>query len=61
MNEKNGYGTSKFASGGKYQGQWKMGAEEGNGKRLYPDGCVWRVLGSETPTLIPVTLTLFFL
>ena len=39
-NVKDGYGTSKFESGGRYQGQWKRGAEEGNGKRLYPDGCV---------------------
>jgi hypothetical protein len=40
QNVKEGYGTSKYASGGRYQGQWKMGMEEGNGKRLYPDGCV---------------------
>lgn len=35
---KEGYGTSKSISGGRYQGQWKQGAEDGNGKRLYPDG-----------------------
>jgi hypothetical protein len=35
---KEGYGTSKSVSGGRYQGQWKQGAEDGNGKRLYPDG-----------------------
>ena len=38
---KDGYGTSKFESGGRYQGQWKRGAEEGNGSACIQMGaCV---------------------
>ena len=37
-NERNGYGTLEFHTGGRVEGDWKDGKLNGFGKMKYPNG-----------------------